>query len=49
MHNARSERSYAGVDRMVALGLLMVADSTDEPKWTEGIKQTAIYRDAWNN
>ena len=35
--------NMAKVDRMVALALVMIANNTMEPQWTEGIPQTARY------
>ncbi len=36
------------VDRMVALGLLMLADSPAEPHWNPANPKAARYLDAWN-
>jgi hypothetical protein len=38
--------NMAAVDRMVALGTLMLADSPAEPRWKDGIDRTANYVDA---
>ena len=35
------------VDRMVALALLMIADSSDEPRWNEANPRTSRYVKAW--
>ncbi len=39
--------NMAKVDRMVALGLIMLADSDAEPKWNEANSKTAVYVKAW--
>lgn len=39
--------NMAKVDRMVALGLLMIANNTEEPKWNAANTKTARYIDAW--
>jgi hypothetical protein len=39
--------NMAKVNRMVALGLIMVADSAEEPKWNEANSRTARYVKAW--
>jgi Zn-dependent M28 family amino/carboxypeptidase len=39
--------NMAKVDRMVALALVMIANSTVEPQWTEGNPLTARYLAAW--
>jgi len=36
------------VDRMVALGLYMIADSPTEPRWNASNPKTARYVTAWN-
>lgn len=36
------------VDRMVALGLLMIANNPEPPKWNEANPKTARYVKAWN-
>jgi hypothetical protein len=35
------------VDRMVALALIMIADSSEEPRWNEANSRTARYVKAW--
>jgi hypothetical protein len=37
----------ATVDRMVAHGLLMIANNPVEPKWTESNVKAAKYLKAW--
>ena len=37
------------VDRMVALALLMIADSSEEPRWNETNPRTARYVKAWKD
>ncbi|HEV8485484.1 MAG TPA: M28 family peptidase, partial [Blastocatellia bacterium] len=37
------------VDRMVALALLMIADSSEEPRWNEANPRTARYVKAWKD
>ena len=39
--------NMAKVDRMVALGLLMIANNTNEPKWDETNPKAARYLQAW--
>jgi len=39
--------NMAKVDKMVALGLLMLADSNAEPRWNETNPKTANYVKAW--
>jgi Zn-dependent M28 family amino/carboxypeptidase len=39
--------NMAKVDKMVALGLLMIADSPAEPHWNEANPKTANYVKAW--
>ena len=39
--------NMAKVDRMVALGLIMLADSEAEPKWNEANPKTSVYVKAW--
>ncbi len=39
--------NMAKVDRMVALALIMIADSRDAPKWNEANPKTARYVKAW--
>lgn len=39
--------NMAKVDKMVALGLLMIADSDSEPHWNESNPKTAAYVRAW--
>ena len=39
--------NMAGVDRMVALGLVMIANNPEEPKWIESNAKTARYVAAW--
>ena len=39
--------NMAKVDRMVALGLLAIADSSAEPKWNAGNPKAAPYLAAW--
>jgi Peptidase family M28 len=39
--------NMAKVDRMVALGLVMIANNPEEPKWNEGNPRTARYVTAW--
>jgi hypothetical protein len=39
--------NMARVDRMVALGLLMIANHPEEPKWNEENPRTARYVQAW--
>jgi hypothetical protein len=39
--------NLAKTNRMVALALLMLADSTTEPKWNEANPKTARYVQAW--
>jgi Zn-dependent M28 family amino/carboxypeptidase len=39
--------NMARVNRMIALGLVMMANNSDEPKWNEAIPQTAPYVRAW--
>jgi hypothetical protein len=41
--------NMAKVDRMVAVGLLMIANSTSEPKWNEANPKTARYVKAWHD
>lgn len=36
------------VDRMVALGLVMIANNSEAPKWNEANPKTARYVKAWN-
>ncbi len=37
------------VDRMVALGLVMIANNSEAPKWNEANSMTARYVKAWND
>jgi hypothetical protein len=37
----------AKVDRMVALGLIMLADNPRPPHWDESVSQTGKYVEAW--
>ena len=37
------------VDRMVALALIMIADSPEEPRWNEANPRTARYVKAWKD
>ena len=37
------------VDRMVALGLVMIANNTEAPKWNEANPKVARYVKAWND
>ena len=39
--------NMAKVDRMVALGLIMLADNPRPPHWDESVSQTEKYVDAW--
>ena len=39
--------NMAKVDRMVAVGLLMIANSASEPKWNEANPKAAKYLKAW--
>ena len=39
--------NMAKIDQMVGLGLMMIADSTAEPKWNEANPKTAAYVKAW--
>ena len=39
--------NMAKVDKMVALGMLAMADSPAEPKWNESNPKTAVYVKAW--
>ncbi|MGI8991678.1 MAG: M28 family peptidase [Bryobacteraceae bacterium] len=39
--------NMAKIDRMVALGLIMLADNPEAPKWNEGNAKTAKYVKAW--
>ncbi len=39
--------NMAKVDQMVGLGLLMLADSSAEPKWNEANPKTSAYVKAW--
>ncbi len=39
--------NMAKVDRMVALGLVMIANSESAPKWDETNEKVKPYRDAW--
>jgi len=39
--------NMAKVDRMVALGLMMIADSDAEPKWNDKNPRTTHYVEAW--
>lgn len=41
--------NMAKVDRMVALGLLMIANSAIEPKWDEANPKAARYLKAWRD
>ena len=41
--------NMARVDRMVAVGLLMIANSSVEPKWDEGNPKAARYVKAWRD
>ena len=41
--------NMAKVDRMVAVGLLMIANNPTEPKWTEANPKTARYVKAWQD
>ena len=40
-------KNMAKIDRMVALGLIMLADNTETPKWNESNPKTAKYVKAW--
>ncbi|MFP5262751.1 MAG: M28 family metallopeptidase [Blastocatellia bacterium] len=40
-------QNMAKVDRMVALGLIMIANSAEEPKWNEANPKAARYLKAW--
>jgi Zn-dependent M28 family amino/carboxypeptidase len=40
--------NMAKVDKMVALGLVMIADSQAEPHWNESNPKTAAYVKAWH-
>jgi Zn-dependent M28 family amino/carboxypeptidase len=40
-------QNMAKVDRMVALGLIMIANSAEEPKWNEANPKAARYANAW--
>jgi Zn-dependent M28 family amino/carboxypeptidase len=39
--------NMARVNRMIALGLVMIANNSEEPKWNEALPQTAPYVRAW--
>jgi hypothetical protein len=39
--------NMAKVDRMVALGVLTIANNRTEPKWNDSIPKTAPYVAAW--
>lgn len=39
--------NMAKVDRMIALGLVLIADSREEPRWNESIPKTEPYVKAW--
>jgi hypothetical protein len=39
--------NMAKVDRMVALGLIMLADNPRAPRWDESVPQTEKYVEAW--
>nr|MDQ2901147.1 M28 family peptidase [Acidobacteriota bacterium] len=39
--------NMATIDRMVALGLIMLADNPEAPKWNESNGKTAKYMKAW--
>jgi hypothetical protein len=39
--------NMAKVNRMVALGLIMIANNTEEPKWNEANPKAARYVKAW--
>jgi len=39
--------NMAKVDRMIALGLLMIGNNADEPKWNEANPRTTRYVTAW--
>ncbi len=39
--------NMAKIDRMVALGLIMLGDSAEVPKWNESNSKTAKYLKAW--
>ena len=39
--------NLARVDRMVALGLVLLADDPEAPRWNEGESRTLPYRNAW--
>jgi Zn-dependent M28 family amino/carboxypeptidase len=39
--------NMAKVDRMVALGLIMLADNPHPPRWDESVSQTEKYVEAW--
>jgi len=41
--------NMARVDRMVALGLLMIANNPDAPKWNEANPRTAPYVKSWKD
>jgi Zn-dependent M28 family amino/carboxypeptidase len=40
-------QNMAKVDRMVALGLIMIANNAEEPKWNEENPKAARYAKAW--
>lgn len=39
--------NMAGINRMIALALVMIADDTEAPKWNEANPKTARYLRAW--
>ena len=39
--------NMAKVDRLVALGLLMIADAPGAPRWNEASQRTTPYVQAW--
>jgi len=41
--------NMAKVDRMIALGVVMISNNTDEPKWNETNPRTARFVAAWKN
>ena len=41
--------NMAKVDRMIALGLIMLADKPDAPRWNEAQSKTAPYIKAWQS
>ena len=41
--------NMARVDRMLALGMMTIADSVNTPRWNEAVPETAPYRQAWHS